>query len=250
MDLSEAKGEVLNRHPWELSRTKCVLDVFSNYIGKIGEVDGSYVYINAGAGDLYFDGALLEKYGKSEVHAIDIAYQDMNTKDDRIYKYHYLEDTQAESVDYAIMMDSLEYMEDDVEYVRKVSRRIKKEGFFFFTLPAFPVLFSDYDVKIRNLRRYSRKSFSEVLDKIPELKKIEEHNFYFSLFMVRFAQKMLHLPIDPECKFTAGWKFNQKNLITGFLTAILNLDFGICRLLGKVGIRIPGLSMLVICRKV
>lgn len=40
----------------------------------MGEVDKPYVYINAGAGDLYFAGALLEKYGKSEVHAIDIEY--------------------------------------------------------------------------------------------------------------------------------------------------------------------------------
>lgn len=250
MDLSETTEEVLNRHPWELSRTKCVLNVFSKYIDGLKEVDGTYVYINAGAGDLYFDSALLEKYEKSKVHAIDIAYKNMNSEDKRIHKYHYLEDIQAEDVDYVIMMDSLEYMEDDVEYIRKVSRRIKKGGFFFFTLPAFPILFSDYDIKIKNLRRYSRKSFSEVLNKIPELKKVEEHNFYFSLFTVRFAQKMLHLPIDPECKFTAGWKFNQKNLITRFLVAILNLDFGICRLLSKSGIRIPGLSMLVVCRKV
>lgn len=125
MDLNEATEEVLNRHPWELSRTKCVLDVFSNYIDKLDKAVESYVYINVGAGDLYFDGALLEKYSKSEVHAIDIAYKDMNSEDDRIHKYHYLENAQAEGVDYTIMMDSLEYMENDVEYVRKVSRRSK-----------------------------------------------------------------------------------------------------------------------------
>ena len=32
MDLSETKGEVLNRHPWELSRTQCVLKNFKKYI--------------------------------------------------------------------------------------------------------------------------------------------------------------------------------------------------------------------------
>lgn len=250
MDLNEATGEVLNRHPWELSRTKCVLDVFSNYIDKLDEADESYVYINAGAGDLYFDGALLERYGKSEVHAVDIAYKDINSEDNRIHKYHYLENVQAESVDYAIMMDSLEYMENDVEYVRKVSQRIKNGGFFFFTLPAYSALFSDYDIKVRNLRRYSRKSFMEVLNKVPELEKIEEHNFYLSLFAVRLAQKTLHLPIDLKNKVTAGWKFNRNNPITRLLTAILSLDFGICRLLGKAGIRIPGLSMLVVCRKI
>lgn len=250
MDLNEVTGEVLNRHPWELSRTKCTLEIFSKYINRLCEIDGPYVYINVGAGDLYFDDALLEKYGKSEVHAVDIAYKDMDSEDKRVHKYHYLEDVQAEDVEYAIMMDSLEYMEDDVEYVRKVSWRIKKGGFFFFTLPAYPTLFSEYDVKVRNLRRYSRKSFSEVLNNVPELEKIEEHNFYFSLFAIRLAQKMLHLPIDPNNKVTAGWKFKRENPITRLLTAILNLDFGICRLLCKAGIRIPGLSMLVVCRRV
>ncbi len=102
------------------------------------------------------------------------------------------EAAKAEDVGYAIMMDSLEYMENDVEYVRKVSR----------------------------------KSFSEVLNKVPKLEKIEDYNFYFSLFIVRFVQKMLHLSIDSECKFTAGWKFNWKNPITGLPTAILNMDLG------------------------
>ena len=249
MDLSEATGKVLNRHPWELSRTQCVLKVFAEYLDKMDEGGRNAVYINSGAGDLYFDKILLKKYGGSQVHAVDIAYKDVKTKSKRIHKYHYLEDIKAENVDYAIMMDSLEYMEDDVEYVRKMTERIKKGGYFFFTLPAFPILFSDYDVNIRNLRRYSRKSFANVLKKVPELEKVEEHNFYTSLFMVRFTQKMLHLPIDPDRKFTANWGYSKNNFLTWFLTTCLNLDFGFNRMLSKAGIRLPGLSMLVICRK-
>lgn len=161
-----------------------------------------------------------------------------------------LEDIEVKDVDYDIMMDSLEYMEDDVEYVRKMAQRIKKGGYFFFTLPAFPCLFSDYDINIKNLRRYSRKSFFEVLSRVPELEKIEDYNFYTSLFMVRFTQKMLHLPIDPDRKFTANWKYSQKNFLTWFLTTCLNLDFSVNRMLSRIGIRLPGLSMLVVCKRV
>ena len=250
MDLNEITGEVINSHPWELSRTYCVLDSFSEYLDEEHRGNSARTYINAGSGDLYFDKALLQKYEQDQVYAIDIAYKDMTVDDRRIHKFHFLEEIQVKKVDYAIMMDSLEYMKDDVGYIRSMGKKMKEGGYFFFTLPAFPILFSDYDVNIRNLRRYSHKSFSEVLKNLPEFEKIEEYNFYSSLFMIRFVQKILHLPIDPKRKFTAGWKYARENFLTRFLTMCLDLDFKLNRMLGQLGIRLPGLSMLVVCRKI
>lgn len=250
MDLNETTGKVANRHPWELSRTKCVLAVFSKYIDRLHMGEKGCKYINAGAGDLYFDKILLSKYRKDAVHAIDIAYQDRTSESRRIHKYHFLEEIQEKSFDYAIMMDSLEYMEDDADYVRRMAVKIKKGGYFFLTLPAYPILFSDYDVNIKNLRRYDRKSFSEVLNKVPELRKEEEYYFYTSLFMVRFVQKFLRLPIDRNHNFTANWQYSEKGFITWLLTICLNIDFAVNKALSRFGIYLPGLSMLTVCRKV
>lgn len=246
MDLSETTNEVINRHPWELSRTKCTLNVFTKYLG---DVNGKAAYVNIGAGDLYFDKALLKRYKNHQVYAVDIAYEDLKSEDERINKYHYFEEIPQKNMDYAIMMDSLEYMEDDILFVKKISKEIKSGGYFFFTLPAFPILFSDYDINIKNLRRYSRQSFNEILREIPELEVVEEYYFYTSLFFVRLIQKVFHIPIDPEHKFTAHWKYTEKGWITRFLTLCLNLDFSVNKILSKIGIRIPGLSMLTICRK-
>lgn len=250
MDLNETTEEVLYRHPWELSRTQCVIKVLSRYIDQLDEKGKHAGYINVGAGDLYFDKALLEKYGQSQVYAVDTAYKELNSEDSRIHKYHYLEEMDVKTVDFAVMMDSLEYMEDDAGYVRSVSEKIRKGGFFFFTLPAYPFLFSDHDKNVNNLRRYSRKSFAELLQKVPELERIEDHNFYTSLFMVRLTQKILHLPIDPEHKVTAYWKYPRNHFFTSIPAACLTLDFKCNRMLSKAGIRIPGLSMLVVCRRV
>lgn len=250
MDLSETTREVINRHPWELSRTKCVLNAFSKYLGRIHWDGVEKKYINAGAGDLYFDRALLNEYSMDQVHAIDIAYRNTESQDKRVHKYHYLEEIQEKTVDYAIMMDSLEYMINDVEYINILSQKIRSGGYLFFTLPAFPILFSDYDVNIKNLRRYSKKSFEEVLSKIPELVIEESYNFYTSLFWVRFMQKFLHIPIDPHRNFTAHWKHSEKGMLTCFLTGCLNMDFRVNQMFSKLGIRLPGLSMLVVCRKI
>ncbi|MCH5343711.1 MAG: methyltransferase domain-containing protein [Acetatifactor sp.] len=250
MDLNETTEEVLNRHPWELSRTRCVLNAFSKYMDRQHKNQKRKRYINVGAGDLYFDKVLIAKYKKDEVYAVDLAYKDLASEEKNIHKYHYLEEIEVQGFDYAIMMDSLEYMEDDVDYVTRVSSLLRKGGYFFFTLPAFPSLFSDHDINVRNLRRYSRRSFFEVIHKVPGLKIKEDHNFYTSLFLVRFLQKLLHLPIDREHKVTTGWRFKEKGLITRFITGCLNLDFAVNRELSRVGIRLPGLSMLVVCRKV
>lgn len=249
MDINEVTGEEINRHPWELSRTECVLNALSKYTDKLHKNQTRKRYINIGAGDLYFDRALLAKYKKDEVYAVDIGYKDLVSEEKNTHKYNYLEEIEVQKFNYAIMMDSLEYMEDDVDYVTKVSNRLCKGGYFFFTLPAFPVLFSDHDIIVRNLRRYSRRSFFEVIHKVPGLKIVEDYNFYTSLFLVRFIQKFLHLPIDKEHKVTTGWRFNEKRLITRFVKGCLNLDFAINRALSKIGIRLPGLSMLVVCRK-
>lgn len=252
MDLNErTEGvEILNRHPWELSRTKCVLAAFSRFMEQLHEEKEGKKYVNVGAGDLYFDKALLEGYPKDEVFAVDIAYQSMEPEDERIHKYHYQEEVSEDAFDYAVMMDSLEYIENDAEYVRKISKRIKKGGYFFFTLPASPKLFSDYDLIVKNLRRYSRKTFTSVIARVPELEIVKDYHFYTSLFMVRFLQKTLHLPIDPHHHVTSHWRYNEKGMFTRFLTACLNLDFAVNRLLGKAGIRLPGLSMLVVCKRV
>lgn len=246
MDLNETTKEVLNRHPWELSRTKCVLNQFARYLGN---TDKMAVYANIGAGDLYFDRALLKRYAKHRIYAVDIAYKNLESGDGRIHKYHFFEEIPQKSIDYAIMMDSLEYMERDAAYVKKISREIKSGGYFFFTLPAFPILFSDYDINIKNLRRYNRKSFATMLKEIPELEIIEEYYFYTSLFLVRLIQKFLHIPIDPDHKFTANWGYGEDTWITRLLTACLNLDFSINKMLGRLGIYFPGLSMIAICRK-
>lgn len=250
MDLSESKGTVANRHPWEHSRTWCVRAVMEKYLDRMHRDGKGKVYINAGAGDCYFDKALLSEYVNDKAYAIDIAYQDnLLGKGKRIARFRYLEEVPVDKCDYAVMMDSLEYMEDDAAYVKKVAERLKTGGYFFFTLPAFPILFSDYDVNIKNLRRYSRKTFRNVIKEVGGLEILEEYNFYTSLFLVRFLQKYLRLPIDPKHEFTAHWKYDKNHFMTRFLTGCLNFDYRVNELLGRIGIRLPGLSMIVVCRK-
>lgn len=252
MDLNERKDKDFNRHPWELSRTRCIRGGIGKYLDVMHRKvpNRGMRYINVGAGDCFFDQELLARYADDEVYAVDIGYENVPSDEGRIHRYNYLEEIPDGKYDYAIMMDSLEYMEDDAAYVKKVTERLRKGGWFFFTLPAYPSLFSDHDVHVKNLRRYSRQSFHALVDQIPELKIREEYCFYTSLFMVRYLQKKLRIPIDPNNNVTTKWKYRENHFVTRLVAGCLDLDFRVNKMCSRIGIRLPGLSLLVICRKV
>lgn len=242
MDINEVTGKKINRHPWELSRTGCVIRELLPYIGDARS------YINVGSGDLFFDHVLLRQLPALEVHAIDIGYQDLTARGKREHLYRALEEV-AQPVDFALMMDSLEYMEDDLAYIQDLSSHVRPDGYLIFTLPAFSFLFSEHDVIVKNLRRYDRKPFHALLRDAGGLTVVQEHFFYASLFLVRLTQKLLKLQIDPEHKVTTGWNYRRRHPITLLVQAVLDLDYTVHRLLAQRGILLPGLSLLVVCRK-
>lgn len=252
MDLRERTGQgegVANRHPWELSRTARVLKVFSKYLDQTHGKEAGQKYVNVGAGDLYFDKKLLNRYQEDTVYAVDLEYDETVPDYPRTKKHHYLEEI-TEEMDYAIMMDSLEYMPDDADYLKKLSGKVKEGGYLFFTLPAIQGIFSEYDHIVANLRRYDRKDFCSMIAGIPEMEMVECHYFYTSLFLIRLIQVKLKLAIDKERKVTSHWKYTQRNIVTGLLVLCLNIDFCVNRALHKIGIHLPGLSLLAVCKKV
>lgn len=78
MDIHEVSGTMKSRHPWELSRTKCILESIQPYLADMqkSRKKGQIRYLNIGAGDLYFDRALLKKYRTHTAYAVDIGYDD------------------------------------------------------------------------------------------------------------------------------------------------------------------------------
>lgn len=237
-----------HRHPWEISRTKKVLTVFSRHLQKSHQYMKEQKYINIGAGDLYFDQYLLCKFEKDIAYAVDLEYDETVPDYDRVEKHHYMEEVIPE-MDYGMMMDSLEYMQDDVDYVKQLSQKIKKNGYLFFTLPSTPAIFSEHDHIVGNLRRYDIREFQNVIAKIPDLEIVEKHYFYICLYLVRKMQLICHISIDKERKVTSHWQYPENHIITRFIVWCLNLDFSVNRLLYKMGIHILGLSLLVVCRK-
>jgi SAM-dependent methyltransferase len=67
--------------------------------------------------------------------------------------------------DLICMFDVLEHVADDVLAIEKLSQKLAPEGYFFLTVPALPMLWSEHDVALHHYRRYLRKQLIEVVER-------------------------------------------------------------------------------------
>ncbi len=61
-----------------------------------------------------------------------------------------------ETFEYAYTLNVLEHIDADVEALRTLRAKLVPGGRLFVYVPAFPVLFTSMDAKVRHVRRYTR----------------------------------------------------------------------------------------------
>jgi len=227
-----------NRHPWELSHTKCLLSILRKYILN--------TVVDIGAGDRFFI-SKLRPFISGEAYAIDVGY---NQKSEIIDGIHCLNNTldipKLNGSGAIIMMDVLEHIENDKSFLNEILEKISKETIVFITVPAFQHLFSNLDTFLKHYRRYNRQQLLTLIHSC-NLNLEKCHYFYVSLFFARWASLLFRKKqVD---KVLGGWNFSDKHIITRLIYVILNIDFWICTFFAKFNIYLPGLSLLAICKK-
>jgi hypothetical protein len=103
---------------------------------------------------------------------------------------------------------------------------------------------------LKHFRRYSITSAEKILEK-HGLSIVASFYFYTSLFIVRSLELLLYrIGIKREfAKTVSKWRFNEKSFISRMVVFVLNCDFKINILLQKENIKLPGLSIGVLCIK-
>ncbi len=67
--------------------------------------------------------------------------------------------------DFIIMLDVLEHIEEDKLSIKAVHERLKSNGIFVLTVPAFQFLWSFHDIIARHKKRYTQKDLCALLNK-------------------------------------------------------------------------------------
>lgn len=68
-----------------------------------------------------------------------------------------------ETFQYAYTLNVLEHIENDVEALRSLRAKLEPGARLFVYVPAFPMLFTSMDAKVRHVRRYTHRTLTESL---------------------------------------------------------------------------------------
>jgi SAM-dependent methyltransferase len=66
--------------------------------------------------------------------------------------------------EFAYTLNVLEHIEDDVEALRALRAKLAPQGSLFIYVPAFPVLYTSMDARVRHVRRYTRATLRSSLE--------------------------------------------------------------------------------------
>lgn len=242
MDLTE-KTENPWRHPWEVSRSGCLLKLLQSN----GE-EASYADI--GAGDRYFS-RKLRAITRGRVFAIDNEYQSPSPAEAGVTCLNDISLLDDGSIDCLVMMDVLEHVEDQAGFLKTVLGKLKDNGKIVLTVPALQQLFSSHDVFLKHHRRYGRKKLMDLLGE-NGIRAEQSHYFYTVLLVPRLVDLALEKAFPGKKRKNTGigmWRHDENSCLTRFLVMVLNADFLLHRLLNLIKVRLPGLSLLAVCVK-
>jgi len=234
MDVLEVNKSNKYRHPWELSRRDSLLNILKRY-------DRNLQYADIGAGDLFFTKYLSQIISKP-IYAVDPFLKDVS----EIRNIVILEDSKdipSKSIDFVLLLDVLEHIQDDKSFLELLNTKLKDGGRMVITVPAFQFLYSDRDKFLKHYRRYRYGQIRSLLENNFDIE--ESFYFYTTLFFMRLVSRFF----KKKDYGVGNWKYEEKSIITRAIRCILNLDFVVNRCLNKLFIRLPGLSLCIICKK-
>ena len=134
--------------------------------------------------------------------------------------------------DTIIYYDVLEHIRNDFNEVKNASRKLNKNGYLIFSVPAYQTFYSSFDKSVGHHKRYNKKDFIE-LEKKTGLK-IKKLAYYDSLgFLFLVLNKILSLK-----------QTNLKNKIF-----LWNLLIPISKLIDFLTFKMFGKSLLCVFRK-
>jgi SAM-dependent methyltransferase len=248
MDVREYKSFVM-RHPWEIARVNALKSALNNMLKKELSV------LDIGCGDGYVSRELFKDTAVRHITAVDINLSEEQIREFSARKQNirFLNDyakVGAATFGLILLLDVLEHVDDDERFLREiVEKNLAPEGYLVITAPMFQVLFTSHDAFLGHYRRYSLTELARLTD-AGGLQCISSGYLFTSLLCARFLsacfQKVLKRTFFDN-RGVGNW--NHGSFITKVIASILTLDSRIALSMNRLGIKLPGLTGWVLCKK-
>lgn len=261
MDLVEATERGFHdgvRHPWEMARIAVVGKLIRRHV----TLERGAIVMDIGCGDAYVVERLAEACPGVLFYAIDTAFtpeliERCRTRLDsaRIRPFASLDAIAPpleKPASLVLLMDVIEHIEDDTAFLAGLLGRpdIDRHTKFLITVPAYQILFCSHDVFLGHCRRYSNPLLRKRLE-ASGLRVIDIGHFFFTLLPVRLLrvikERLFGLKPDKSSSGLVTW--NGGPARAAILREALVLDAGVSLGVGRLGVRLAGLSSYAICAK-
>lgn len=250
MDLAERSTTLTQRHPWELTR----FDFFSRELRAMLNGKLPRAVLDIGSGDAWFAERLCAELPVGcrltcwdSGYAAQPAFLTSKTWPPLL---SFVSEPPRERFDAVLMLDVLEHIENDREFLSDVvTRQLSGDGWLLMSVPAWPSLFSAHDVKLKHFRRYTPGQARALLE-TAGLEIVRSGGLFHLLLAARLASvavaRYRKPPLDQAAE-VADWRAGAV-LTQGVLLA-LAMDGALSRLFTMLRCNIPGLSWWALCRK-
>ncbi|MFA6923217.1 MAG: class I SAM-dependent methyltransferase [Bacteroidales bacterium] len=263
MDLKETKRfnyHASERHPWETARFEVICEILKQKFPEI--LKQKLKILDVGCGDIFFIENLSKHFPLSEFYAVDTAFDEKILKELRnkftdkpIFIENSLNNIELKKnhfFDFVLLLDVIEHIEDDIGFLTDLKNNIyiNNNTYFIITAPAFNFLFSSHDVFLGHYRRYSNKTLYKSITQ-SGFETISSGYFFFSILISRLFKKVIErfFNVKKENQKEGIGNWNGNKILTLIIKKYLLFDFRISNCFRKIGIKIPGLTNYVICKK-
>ena len=157
-----------DKHFWFRSRNQLISNLIQKYSVQSPDADSCEkrgMEIGCGTGNvLKF---VQQKFPSQQIIGVDLFIEGLQFAKSRgavnlvqadIYQAPF-----SSGLDWIGLFDIIEHLDNDVDVLQKISDLLKAEGKLFISVPAFPVLWSYFDVAGKHKRRYTVKTLQKAL---------------------------------------------------------------------------------------
>lgn len=174
---------------------------------------------------------ILEKYGNISVLEIEeyfieqlIQKQKMNSNK----TFRSFDEISNHKFDIIVALDVLEHIEDTESFLENISKVLKNNGLLIISVPAYKSLWSNHDLNLKHIKRYSWKLINKEISPLFNIKKRLGMNYL--LLPLRYVQIKLfkNLSSTEENSKILNFIFLLVSKIEIFLLSLnLNPKFGL-----------------------
>lgn len=164
MDLKEVDAGVDQNSHWYYQSKKIPL---MNFIEKTVLTQKVTTVFDIGSGSGFFSNEIAKEFGGKfdRIYQCDTAYTDEevdNTRNQKVVRTKTLPPKITNAL--IVMMDVLEHIENDREFLADVFARCEgNDNYFFITVPAFKSIWSGHDEYLGHYRRYTTDMLKDLL---------------------------------------------------------------------------------------